>query len=1025
MTPPRRVRLTRAPTLAAFRQALLALLPLRDIGAARSTAVIVPTRAAAALLQRTIEDRLAVGEAAVLPDVVTRREWYERLRLRAAVPPRALTSFERDVVMEAAAHEAITHGATPPFHLRSPLVREIVALYDAIRRHGQRVDDFVRLVLEPLAEEAEAGGDPGAERMLRQTRFLAATFQGYEARRAALEALDEHALRDWLLATPLSRPYRTVIVAVADETRDPNGLWSVDFDLLARLPDLQAVEIVATESRLATGLLERLTDVLPGITIERVPPPSEPLDSPRLIVPEDETARYYSSRDREEELRNLVRRIRTLEKNPSTAVPLSRVGVTFERPLPYLYLAREIFDSGGVPFHAREALPLAAEPFSAAVDLVLTAVSVSFTRTALTALLASPHFRFEIDPPVGPSFSSGNHDYLTREDIAALERALQEFDHNGDPDRLDALAGAWHPYGSRVPGTAEMPAARATATTPGTDAAGRTAARVPGIEVAARVAAQVIRELRPLAEKAPASAQLDRLRDFVERHLQPVEHDDPLRSRLLRAQQAVVHTIRAVADAHRAHHDLLWDLADLSADVRRWIEEQTFAPEAGEAGVELVDAASAPFGDFEALHLVGLVDGEWPTRRRRNIFYSPALLKRLGWPVEAEDALAPSRAAFLDLLQSPGRYASVASFALENDTLVEPSPLLDDIPRAGLSAVALRPDDNVVFVDEALSHGHTLEGEGRPTGASRWAALRATRPAASDHRFHGQAGAQQTRTRSASALELYAQCPFKFYARYVLRLAEEREEEDGLTPLERGRFQHQLFEAFFSAWQSRGHATITVDLLDEARQLAVETMEQALTRLSPSDAALERTRLLGSPAASGVIDIVLRMEAERPVRVVERRLEHQFDGVYTFRGQDGPRSIAVRGIADRIDLLEDGTFRVIDYKSSRPPTTLQIAIYATCARQALAGYKGRNWQVAEAAYVAFRGDKTVVPLASRPEDIEAALLEAENIVVSIVDDIGRGAFPPRPKVRGLCSSCAFAGVCRKDYVEAVEPAPAV
>ena len=75
--------------------------------------------------------------------------------------------------------------------------------------------------------------------------------------------------------------------------------------------------------------------------------------------------------------------------------------------------------------------------------------------------------------------------------------------------------------------------------------------------------------------------------------------------------------------------------------------------------------------------------------------------------------------------------------------------------------------------------------------------------------------------------------------------------------------------------------------------------------------------------------------------------------------------------------------------------------------------------------MAFRGDKTVVPLASRPEDIEAALLEAENIVVSIVDDIGRGACPPRPKVRGLCSSCAFAGVCRKDYVEAVEPAPAV
>ena len=47
---------------------------------------------------------------------------------------------------------------------------------------------------------------------------------------------------------------------------------------------------------------------------------------------------------------------------------------------------------------------------------------------------------------------------------------------------------------------------------------------------------------------------------------------------------------------------------------------------------------------------------------------------------------------------------------------------------------------------------------------------------------------------SVSALELYAQCPFKFYSRYVLRLAEERDDDDGLSPLERGRMHHELFE---------------------------------------------------------------------------------------------------------------------------------------------------------------------------------------------------------------------------------------
>jgi RecB family exonuclease len=184
-------------------------------------------------------------------------------------------------------------------------------------------------------------------------------------------------------------------------------------------------------------------------------------------------------------------------------------------------------------------------------------------------------------------------------------------------------------------------------------------------------------------------------------------------------------------------------------------------------------------------------------------------------------------------------------------------------------------------------------------------------------------------------------------------------------------------------------------------------------------------RLVGSPVAAGLIDVVLRLEAERPAQVVERRLEHAIDGTYTFRGADGPREIEVRGIADRIDLLADGTFRVFDYKASRPGSPLQIAVYATCVRQKLRGYRGRDWQLAEAAYIAFRGDKTVVPLAARPEDNDVALEEAEREVVAIADAIAAGRFPPRPRVRSMCTYCAYQTVCRKDYVDDDDPAPAV
>ncbi len=325
-----------------------------------------------------------------------------------------------------------------------------------------------------------------------------------------------------------------------------------------------------------------------------------------------------------------------------------------------------------------------------------------------------------------------------------------------------------------------------------------------------------------------------------------------------------------------------------------------------------------------------------------------------------------------------------------------------------------------------------LDEEVRP-----WLELRASRPDATAPQFHGAVGETVTLPKlklgptydawSVSAVDLYGQCPFKFFARHVLRLPEEHEDEEGLTPLERGRFLHETFEAFFQAWQKRGHGSVTADRLEDARTLFVDVLTPRLEKLSPSDAAIERTRFLGSPVAAGLIDVVLRMEAERDVPVVERWLEHRLEGSYALRSNEGLRDVTLRGVADRIDLLKDGTFRVIDYKSSRASDDLQLAIYATAARQRLAGYRGRDWALAEAAYVAFREDPPVRRLARGSEESEKVLEEQERRVVSYLDAIARGEFPPRPAHRSLCVTCAWAGVCRKDYVEAepLDPEPAV
>ena len=255
----------------------------------------------------------------------------------------------------------------------------------------------------------------------------------------------------------------------------------------------------------------------------------------------------------------------------------------------------------------------------------------------------------------------------------------------------------------------------------------------------------------------------------------------------------------------------------------------------------------------------------------------------------------------------------------------------------------------------------------------------------------------------------------------MLRLEEEPDDEEVMDPRQQGQFMHQVFEAFFKEWQDRGYQAIVPDNLDQAREVFEQVVERSLGALSETEAALERTRLLGSSAAVGLGEAVLRMEVERRVGVVARLLEHRLEGEFTFQTPSGPRVIALRGKADRVDLLEDGTFRLIDYKLGWPPQrtrVLQLPIYSLCAEQRLNGHLGRTWTIGDAAYLAFKGPRRVVPLFTAT-DREKVLGEAQTRLVDAVDAIARGEFPPRPHDVYLCETCSYAAVCRTDYVDDV------
>src|SRR5262249_2366318 len=146
-------------------------------------------------------------------------------------------------------------------------------------------------------------------------------------------------------------------------------------------------------------------------------PPDAPVDAP-----------WWTHRDREEELVAIVRQIKA-DRRGGKSVPLERTAVVFKRPLPYLYLAEEVFGAARIPYHAFDALPLAADPTVAALDLVLEPVAANFNRSSVVALLRSPHFAFGADGRAVP-----------REAVSAFDRALSDARYLGDLGRLEALA---------------------------------------------------------------------------------------------------------------------------------------------------------------------------------------------------------------------------------------------------------------------------------------------------------------------------------------------------------------------------------------------------------------------------------------------------------------------------------------------------------------------------------------------------------------------------------------------------------
>ena len=158
-------------------------------------------------------------------------------------------------------------------------------------------------------------------------------------------------------------------------------------------------------------------------------------------------------------------------------------------------------------------------------------------------------------------------------------------------------------------------------------------------------------------------------------------------------------------------------------------------------------------------------------------------------------------------------------------------------------------------------------------------------------------------TYSASRLNVYLECPMKFYFRYVLGLQEKNNLLDDPEADSVGTFIHGLLEDTFKRFEGN-RPVIDAAFKKYFFQVLEEKFARDIARRMKSDSFL----LLGIVRSR--LEKFLESEKDRDVKKIIG-LEQDFYGTMFLRGEERK----FRYTADRVDELADGSVVIIDYKT--------------------------------------------------------------------------------------------------------------
>ncbi len=197
---------------------------------------------------------------------------------------------------------------------------------------------------------------------------------------------------------------------------------------------------------------------------------------------------------------------------------------------------------------------------------------------------------------------------------------------------------------------------------------------------------------------------------------------------------------------------------------------------------------------------------------------------------------------------------------------------------------------------------------------------------------------------SASEIESYLLCPFRFYAQSYLKLAPETRWEVEMTPAETGLILHRILERFLKEHKKEeGQEGLTSGILDLMER---EVANFQTSRPHLSQVLLDRHKKRISRTLLSFLEDYLH-EGDKQKTLKPLHLEWSFGSDTSpleIKGTNG-KPIKIRGRVDRIDVDHaQKRFLVIDYKTGSKKITgneirsgeaLQLPLYILAVKKLL------------------------------------------------------------------------------------------